>query len=83
LRPIVGIAEQLTAATRDALPAIPEGKAFVLMVATPDAPAALEAISQSRVPNVQVAGVRHLKDVVGWLRGAARLDPAAVEDQVE
>jgi hypothetical protein len=80
LRPIAGIAEQLTAATRDALPAIPEDKASVLMVATPDAQA---AISQSRVPNVRMAGVRHLKDVVGWLRGAARLDPAAVEDQAE
>ena len=39
------IAELLTAATRDALPAVEDDNALVLLVSTEDAPAALEAIS--------------------------------------
>ena len=81
LRPIEGIAELLAAATRNELPAIPEDNALVLVVATPDAPAVMEAISQSRVPYVRVVGARHLKDVIAWLRGEARLGLTSVEGQ--
>jgi magnesium chelatase family protein len=83
LRQIDGIAELLAAATRDALPTIPEDNAFVVVVATLDAPAAMAAISQSQVPYVRVVGAQHLRDVVAWLRGTARLGLTLVEDQAE
>jgi predicted ATPase with chaperone activity len=62
LRPTVGIDEVLAAATRDELPAIQEDDALVLVVPTHDAPAAMEAISQSRVEYVRVVDARHLRD---------------------
>jgi magnesium chelatase family protein len=83
LRPTVGIDELLAAATQDELPAIQEDDALVLVVPTHDAPAAMEAISQSRVPYVRVVGARHLRDVIAWLRGEARLDLTLAENQPE
>jgi magnesium chelatase family protein len=83
LRPTVGIDELLAAATRDELPAIQEDDALVLVVPTHDAPAAMETISQSRVPYVRVVGARHLRDVIAWLRGEARLDLTLAENQPE
>lgn len=83
LRSTIGVDELLAAVTRDELPAIQEDDALVLVVPTLDAPGAMEAISQSRTPYVRIVGARHLRDVIAWLRGEARLDLALVENQPE
>jgi magnesium chelatase family protein len=83
LRAVVGIAELLTAVTRDVLPAALEDDALVLVVAAQDAPVTMDVLSRSQVSQVAAVGARSLRDVVGWLRGEAQLGLTLVEDEAE
>jgi magnesium chelatase family protein len=83
LRPAAGISALLAVVTRNELPAIADDGGFVLVVAKQDELAARQAIAQSAVPFVRVAGAHRIGDVAAWMCGKARLGLMLPEGQTE